>query len=171
MLPMNLVNRLQAQLTIERTNEVYYRALSAAADVVNRPGARAYFEKSAGEEAYHSRVITEYLIDRGEQPIFAQLEPAPNINGNDYAGMFRLALEREQLTTLSLAGIYWITYSTDGNEGDPQTMAFLINPIIEFSFPGFLAEQTKSERELTDYLLKIGRLSEDGLEVFDNGLM
>jgi ferritin len=169
MLPMNLVNRLQAQLTIERTNEAFYRALSAAADVVNRPGAKALFEEAANDEASHARMVTDYIVARGERPQFEALEMIPVINGNDYAGMFRLALEREQTTTLNLVGIYWMANSLDaGNDGDAQTVAFLISPAG--GFPGFLAEQTNSERELFDHLLKIQRLSEDGLEVFDSSL-
>lgn len=169
MLPMNLASRLQAQLTIERTNEAFYRALSAAADVVNRPGAKALFEEAANDEASHARMVTDYIVARGERPQFESLEMIPVINGNDYAGMFRLALEREQTTTLNLVGIYWMANSLDaGNDGDAQTVAFLISPAG--GFPGFLAEQTNSERELFDHLLKIQRLSEDGLEVFDSSL-
>ncbi len=168
MLPTNLTNLLQSQLTLERTNEAYYRALSAAADVVNRPGARAYFENAASEEAGHARLVSAYLVDRNERPNFAALEPIPDINGNDYAGMFRLALDREQLTTAALSALWLMA---DDDAPDPQTVSFLINPVTDVSFPGFMAEQTASERELVDHLTKIGRLSEDGLEVFDSGLM
>lgn len=161
MLSIEMVNALNHQLTLERTNEVYFRALAAAADVVNRPGAKAFFSQSANEEADHARYITEYLVDRNYAPNYDTLAEIPDINGNDYADMFRLALIRERVTTASLIALYEMA--------DPQTIAFLINPSGDF--PGFMAEQTHSERELVDMLTSIGRLSEDGIELFDKNLV
>jgi hypothetical protein len=47
-------------------------------------------------------------------------------------------------------------------------MAFITVP--DDDFPGFLPEQTKSEREITDILIKVDRLGQDGLETFDLSL-
>jgi len=152
-------------LTTERTNEAYYRALSSAADVVNRPGACAYFARNADDERDHARRVGDYLVDRGEVPAYDTLPVITAFNGNDYAGLFRAALTREQITTALLSAL-WL--SADDESPDPQTVAFVTNP--DGDFPGFLAEQTMSEREITDHLIKITRLSEDGLEVFDSGL-
>lgn len=166
MLPINLLALIQAQITLERTNEAHYRNLAAAADVVNRPGAVAYFTSAANDEADHARRFVDFLIDRNERPKFDALPALEPFNGNDYAGMFRAALVREQLTTAALTTLYQMA---DEESLDPQTIALLLNPSGDF--PGFMVEQTKSERELTDFLTSITRLSEDGLEIFDSNLV
>lgn len=162
MLPVNLCSLVQSQFNAERQNEVIYRALASAADVVNRPGAKKYFAQAATEEARHAQKFADYLIDRGEMPAYYPIEGVTQINGNDYGGLFRTALGLERNNTAALSGLYWMASDDDG-EGDPQTVAFLIEG-------GFLSEQTEAERELSDMLIKIGRLSEDGLEVFDQSL-
>jgi len=95
-------NDIQEQFTLERQNEAFYRALSAAADVVNYPGAAAFFAKAADDEQSHAKRMQDYLVDRGRTPIFEPIEAIPPIDGNDYVGMFRLALQRENITTASL---------------------------------------------------------------------
>lgn len=165
MLSINLLNKLQAQFTLERANETFYRMLASAAAAANRPGAQRFFEKNANEEGMHARRIGEYLIDRNERPRFAALGEVASVDAANYVGMFQAALEREHVTTLALRELWEMA---DDVEKDAQTAAFLM--LKDDDFPGFLAEQTRSERELVDVLLKIKRLSEDGLEVFDSGL-
>lgn len=158
-----LLTLLQDQYTLERTNEQHYRALAAAADVVNRPGASRYFEGAADEEAQHAKRARDYIVDRNEVPVFAPIEPILSFDGNDYAGLFQAALTREQMTTAHLTLLH------QAAEGDPQTCAFLMSS--QGDWPGFFAEQTQSEREITDFLLRINRLDNNGLEVFDLSLL
>jgi ferritin len=165
MLTPKISDLCQSRLTLERLNEQYYRALSAAADVVNRPGAKAYFDRCADDERDHARRVTEYLVDQNERPLFDALPVIPDIDGTNYAGMFTLALNRERYTTAAYRELWTIAAL---EEHDAQTVAFVTNPGGDF--PGFLAEQTQSERELNDHLLKIQRLQPDGLEIFDQWL-
>jgi ferritin len=158
-----ILNLLQSQLTLERTNEQHYRALAAASDVVNRPGASAYFEGAADEEGQHAKRIRDHIIDRNEAPAFSPLPEIPTIDGADYEGMFEAALQREQLTTAALIAFYQAACMED-----PQTCALLVSS--QGDWPGFLQEQTDSEREITDFLLKINCLTKDGLELFDSNL-
>ncbi|CAK0770172.1 Ferritin [Gammaproteobacteria bacterium] len=161
-----IITYLQKQFTLERQNEQFYRALAAAADVVNRPGASSFFEKSADDEKSHAKRIRDYIVDRNITPLFDSLEAIPEVDGNDYAGMFKLALDREQITTAALNEFWRVA---DDQIPDPQTMALLISS--QGDWPGYLQEQTDSEREITDMLLDIARLGPDGLIVFDSGLL
>lgn len=165
MLSPNILNKAQSSFNLERLNEQYYRALASAAAVVNRPGAEVYFKKCAADEADHTRRVHDYIVDRNCEPMFTALPDLPKISGEDYGGMFRMALQREVLTTANY-NEFWLM--VDDKEPDPQTVAFITIP--DGDFPGFLQEQTDSEREITDYLLKIDRLSPDGLEIFDQWL-
>jgi ferritin len=158
-----ILPEMQAQFTLERTNEQFYRALAAAADVVNRPGASAYFEKAANDEQSHAKRVRDYIVDRNGTPVFDPIEAIPGVDGNSYIGMFNMALTREQITTSSVNEKYQMA------ETDTQTQAFLISS--QGDWPGFIQEQTDSERELTDFILKIDRLGPDGIEIFDNSLL
>ena len=159
-------NDMQKQFILERTNEQYYRALASAADVVNWPGASAYFENAANDEQSHAKRVRDYIIDRNETPVFDALEAIPEIDGNDYIGMFKLALKRENITTASLQAK---AQAADDEDVDFQTVAFLLSS--QGDWPGYLVEQTQSERELTDYILQISRLGPDGIQLFDNALL
>ena len=155
-----MLDDLQKQFTLERQNEQFYRALASAADVVNWFGAKKYFESAADDEQSHALRVREYLIARNEYPKFEPLEPIPFINGSDYKGMFELAMGRENITTASLREKYMTAL-----KDDPQTAAFLASS--QGDWPGFLQEQTDSERELNDIIISVSRLSMDGIQTFD----
>ena len=157
-----MLELLQEQFTLERLNEQFYRALASAAEMVNWSGAAKFFYDAADDEQSHAKRIRDYLIARGIQPVFEMIDVIPVIDGNDYRGMFNLALEREKLTTQSLRDKY-------AAEKDPQTIALLISS--QGDWPGFLQEQTDSEKLLVDYIQMIDRLSPDGLIVFDTHLL
>ena len=157
---------INSQFTAERANEQAYRALSASAEVVNWPGAAAFFANAAEEESQHAERVKAYIIDRNETPVFEALPAITPIDGKDYAGMFKKALELEKANTARLNAL-WV--EADDTSPDPQTVAWLTNPEGE-DWPGFIAEQTISERELVDLLAKIERLGPDGLETFDQWL-
>ena len=158
---------INSQFTAERANEQAYRALQASAEAVNRPGASAFFAHAADEEQQHAERVKAYIIDRNETPVFEALPAITPIDGKDYAGMFHKALELEQANTARLNAL-WV--EADDTSPDPQTVAWLTNPEGK-DWPGFIAEQTISERELVDLLAKIERIGPDGLETFDQWLL
>lgn len=155
---------MQQQFTLERTNEQFYRALSSAAEMVNWPGAQKFFYDSANDEQGHALRIRDYLIARNVKPIFEPLEAIPNIDGENYVGMFELALQREKMTTDSINE----KYQNAVDEPDPQTVVLLVSG--QGDWPGFIQEQTDSEKELFDMITMIRRLSPDGLIKFDSDL-
>lgn len=157
---------INSQFTAERANEQAYRALQSSAEAVNWPGAAAFFANAAEEEGQHAERVKAYIIDRNETPVFEALPAITPIDGKNYAGMFQKALELEKANTARLNAL-WV--EADDTSPDPQTVAWLTNPEGE-DWPGFIAEQTISERELVDLLAKIERLGPDGLETFDQWL-
>lgn len=160
-----MITQIHEQFTRERNNEQFYRALAAAADVVNWPGATKYFENAADEEREHAKRIQDYIIARNEKPYFDLLKEIPTIDGNNYKGMFDLALEKERETTKAINDMVEIAYTSP----DVQTVALLVSS--QGDWPGYVQEQTNSERELTDLILEISRLGPDGIEVFDKSLL
>lgn len=155
----------QAQFTLERTNGQYYCALESAAEVVNRPGAAAYFHSCARDERHHARRVRDYIVDRGGSPAFDAIPAIPEIDGTNYAGLFKFAQSREQITTQALTNL-WL--AADDQDTDPQSVSAVQNSHGDWI--GFLDEQTQSERELADHLMKINRLQPDGIELFDQWL-
>jgi ferritin len=154
MLSENLLLMIAAQHTHERQNQAVYTALSLAADVAVWPGMSVFFDKAAGEEGKHAEALAEYLIDRGASPGMDALQ-AVNLPDASPPVMLDAALEVERQNTAALIALY----SAAETDGDPQTCAFLL-PL--------LAEQTRSERELSDWATRFRRCSADGWTLLDD---
>lgn len=150
----NLLTEFVHQLTLERQNAAIYDALSAGLDVVNWPGSSAFMHKSADEEREHAQKFCDFIVDRNESPVFEPLEAATFPAGNNLSDFFRAALVREQMTTESINALYFQAEEAE----DPAACQFL---------HWFIAEQIKSERELTDILIMLERLGNDGKVVYD----
>jgi len=154
----NLLTALQDQFNMERQNAAIYDALAAQLDAVHWPGASAWMKRAADEERQHADKFSGYIVDRNGVPQFAGLVPvvAPQ-ETDDLVLFFDAAMGREQLTTEAIKALHVLADEAE----DPQTCAFLI---------WFLEEQTKSEREITDILLMLNRLDNNGRVVFDETL-
>lgn len=152
-----LMQALNDQLTLERQNAAIYDALAAALDVVNWPGSSAWMKKSANEEREHADKFSAYIVDRFGVPVFSALDGCNVPTSNDLIDYFAAALLREQATT---EAIKTLNFMAEENE-DCQTEAFLI---------WALEEQTKSEREISDFLLQLRRMDKSMQFVFDNEL-
>jgi ferritin len=152
MISDNIATTLQSQFTLERTNAAYYRAMADALEAVNWSGVAAWMRRNADDEDNHAARIADYIIDQNGQPAYEALEEIPDLSGDDLPQYFNAAMVREEGTTAHLKEIYAAAVA----EGDAQTIALLLNP--DEDFPGFMAEQTASEREITDILLRLGRM-------------
>jgi ferritin len=160
MIQPEVVELLQAQFTLKRTNEQYYKALASAADVADRHGAKAFFKKQADDEKCHAKRIQDYLVDQDENPVYDALEAIPALDGTVYLTMFEAALKREKITTEALNALW--------EAADPQTTAFIQNSGKHW--PGFLLEQVEEEEQLDDYIARIEPLDATGIELFDKQL-
>jgi ferritin len=159
-----LIQALQEQLTRERQNEANYRAKSAQAEAVNYSGVAAWMKRAADDERLHSSLVEGYLIDRNLVPVFNLLQIIDTLPGDDLIGLFQDALELEQSTTAAIETLYFLAEQTE----DPRTCSFITVPHDDF--PGFLEEQTQSEREITDILMSLRRLDKTGWELLDKQL-
>jgi ferritin len=140
----DIISALKEQHTLERQNAAAYDALAAQADVINWPGLESWCAKSANEERDHAAKIAAYLVDRNQTPTFEALEAASAPTSGDHADFFRAAMAREIMTTEHINEIY--DMCCEAKEFDVCRRLLW-----------FLEEQTKSEREITDYLLMLAR--------------
>jgi ferritin len=159
-----LVQALQEQLTRERQNEANYRAKSAQAEAANYPGVAAWLKKSADDERHHGEMIADYLINQNIVPVYNELLMIDTLPGDDLVGIFQDALELERKTTAAIRELYFLAEQQE----DPQTVSFLMVP--RGDFPGYLEEQTQSEREIADILQILRRTDRNGWLTFDLSL-
>ena len=152
-----LIDALQEQFNRERMNHAAYRALADQLDNMYWPGSSAWMRKSSDEEQAHADKFAAYMVDRNITPRYAPLEAPAALGETDLTRFFEAALELEQGNTESIKELYYVAQESE----DPQTCTFLI---------WALDEQTAAERELTDYITMLRRLSNDGMLVFDNEL-
>jgi ferritin len=161
----SLKQALQEQFNKERQNEANYRAKAAQAEAANYPGVAAWMKRSADEEHEHADLIENYLVARNEVPVYTNLMMIDLLPGDALIDLFQGALELEQQNTVSLETLYYLAEQSE----DPRTCSFLTVPHDDF--PGFLEEQTKSEREITDILLELRRLDKTGWKLLDMELL
>ncbi len=152
-----VLEALQEQFNRERINRETYRLMSANLDAVNWSQAASYMHKASNEEGEHADKFAGYLIDRNETPRYDPLPAPVSPNGDDLVPYFEAALMTEKANT---EGIKNVHYAAEQAE-DAQTCVFLIWAI---------EEQTKAERELTDILLMLRRLDNNGRLLFVGGL-
>lgn len=140
---------------LERQNEIAYRTMEAKAEFINWPGLTKWLHHAAKDERHHAASVAGYLIDRNILPEFRALEAIAQPIGDEHTDFFRSALFREMLTTSTIGEIYAMALES----GDHDAARFMLP---------FLEEQTRSEREIKDYLTLLAR-PVDKL-VFDQGL-
>ena len=163
-LQLKSISLLQDQMTLERTNSMWYEGLSAAADVSDRHGAKAFFRASSKDERGHAKRIKDFLVDIDATPVFAELPAIPTIDGSNYVGMFQMALQREKVTTAALNALW----AAAMDAGDAQAVAFIQNGGKDW--PGFLLEQVEEEEQLQDYIVRVQPLDANGISEFDHWL-
>lgn len=141
-----LRSSLNNQITNERYNAAFYRAAAARFELLNLPGFARWMKRAAKEETHHASWFTDYLIDRNEAPIYDKLDAITLPNGmtmnNVGSILFAAALQREQQTTQQINSLHMLSEEVK----DPQTGIFL---------HWFIAEQTQSEREVTEILAQV----------------
>ena len=157
-MPLDPVLRdaLNKQITNERYNAAFYTACALRFELLNLPGFSRWMTRAAREERHHASWFADYLIDRNEVPIFAPLDGIALPNGatmNNIGSMlFALALQREQQTTQQINALHMLGDETN----DPQTCVFL---------HWFIKEQTRSEREIIEWLAKLKLADNDAAAV------
>lgn len=150
-----LMQALNDQLTMERQNAAIYDACASALNVVNWPGTSAWMKKSADDERNHADKFAAYIVDRFGVPVYSALNGCACPMGDDLVSHFQFVLDREQLTTEAIKTLYYMAEQDE----EPDVCRFLL---------WFLEEQTKSEREIQDFLLTLRRMDKSAQFIFDN---
>jgi len=101
-LPVSVLAALNAQLTIERTAHVTYRAMAMSFEALNFPGMAAWMRKSSDEEQGHADKIALYIADRGDAPGYDTLNAVTLGKSDAPQAYFKTALDLEQKVTTSL---------------------------------------------------------------------
>jgi len=149
-----IFDTLQAQMNKERMNAAQYAAFAACLDAANWPGFAAWMRKASADELVHASKFEAYLIDRNQTPVYEALDKPNALDGAQPVSFFQAALILEQMNTASILAIDAEAEAVD----DCQTEVFLID---------WIAEQTRSEREITDALLELRRVDATGLLMLD----
>lgn len=131
-LSVSIVNALQNQYVHEVHNSHQYMTRAAWADYYGLENIKKFFEKQAEDEVGHSKIIYNYLIDRGQR--IASFMPEIDATfGEDILSVFTSAYELENLTTEKLKAIYALAQA----ETDFMTAGWMLT--------GLIAEQVEEE--------------------------
>lgn len=156
MIDTAVLSALNAQITQERQNAATYLALANRAGALNLTGVEKFMRAASAEELTHAQTLIEYVIDRGAEPLTALvnaviLPPALGLLAEPLA-LFGAALSAEVANTHALE----LVRDTATTASDWRTSDLLI-PL--------LAEQTASERELSEYVARLGAAGQDAAAV------
>ena len=154
MLSEKVLQALQDQMNKERMNAQQYAALAGYLDAENWPGFSKWMLKASEDELTHFHKFESYLIDRNAAPFYTALDVPIRLDGSVPLPLFEAALKLEQENTVSILALDELA----DEDMDEQTDTFLIWAIDE---------QTKSERELVDAILELGRVDATGLLILD----
>jgi ferritin len=140
----NLEVLFQSQMNRELSNANAYAELAGSLEAAGWDGFAKWMRKASAEELAHYQRFNDFLVDRNAKPRIAVI-PQPMEGPGDPMKAFELALEVEQINTQKLIELD----KACENVGDCDAEYWLI---------WALDEQRRSEREIQDVLIKMGRL-------------
>ena len=155
-MPTELQQALSDHITSEKFAESSYEAFGIAFDALNWLGFSKWARGQASDELKHSRKFIDYLNDRNAPGAIGAI-PAPVTPAGTLLEAFGQMLSLEQMVTKQIEELY----AQAETVGDADTCRFLL---------WFLKEQTKSERDLTVLIGRIGRADNSTLEKLDHQL-
>jgi ferritin len=137
---------LERQVNAELYAAHLYIALGAWADAQGFPGLQGWANASALEEDAHARHFLAYLNDRlpaGAMATIGAVAAPPTVG--DYAGALQAALTAEQAVSMALTELATVAFAA----GDSATHLIATQQLLN--------EQIPAEREISTYLLRVGR--------------
>lgn len=145
MIEEKILSALNHQINEEHYNALFYLSLSSHANFAGYLGAQSWLYKQYKEELEHMEKICQYILDQNKKFTISPLRDIP-IGQEELEEMFTIALDREKMTSKSLAGIRSIAIE----RGDQATEIFL---------QWFINEQVQEEVAIQDILnrLKISK--------------
>lgn len=134
----NILSLLNRQINREFHSEMLYLALSAKAELAGFLNLSKWLGNHAAEEHGHAQRIIVYLLDRGEEPIYAEI-PAAKVSAKTPVDILKAALEHEQFVT--------------GSINEIMSAAAKSNDYATFTFTQwFVSEQVEEEKKVGDLL-------------------
>jgi ferritin len=153
-----IMDLLNTQINVELKNERVYKQFAALLDVANWPGTKARMEKYSDEERSHADKFLNWVITNfGTPKIEAQESVSGIADGENLTAFWEGALKLEHENTLRINALYKSAF-------DAQEWATC-------NFLGFfLDDQIEGEREISDILLSLGRMTVGEQVLWDKDL-
>jgi len=140
-----LIGAINKQIGMELYSSFLYRSMAVHCHLANYKGFGAWLDAQADEETSHAMKFYNYLLERGEKPVFPKLE-APPADFKSVLAIFEQALAHEKHITESINYIYKLSL----DEADYPTQIML---------QWFIKEQVEEEanaNEMVEYLKMAG---------------
>lgn len=147
-LKKELLDALNEQMGKEMFSAYLYMAASADCKVKGWNGSAHWFSAQAQEELAHARKLYEYILDRGQRPVFGQLDK-PQESWGSLKEAFAAAMEHEKFISASILDLVKQARKAD----DTATEIFL---------QWFVTEQIEEEASVDEILTKFNQISETG---------
>jgi len=129
MLSEKLVYALSDQVNAEYYSAYLYLAMSAAADKMGLKGTANWLFVQAQEEMAHGTHMYEYILERGEMPVFAAIGQPPAAF-SDVNAIFEQVLTHEQKVTERINALATLAMLESDHAGY-QFMMWYVNEQVE----------------------------------------
>ena len=147
MLSKNLINALSNQVNAEYYSAYLYLSMSAAADQAGLKGVANWLFVQAQEEMAHGTHIYQYILERGEAPVFAAIQQPPG-SFPDVQKIFEEVLAHERKVTASINALATLAMQ----ESDHACYQFMM---------WFVTEQVEEEASATEILDKVRMIGDN----------
>lgn len=141
MLKESISKILSDQVNAEYFSAYLYLAMSADCDRKGFKGFANWFFVQAQEEMAHGTHIYQYILERGEAPVFAAID-RPESSWSNMTAVFERALSHEQYVTDRINKIATLAMQ----EGDHATYVFM---------QWYINEQVEEEASADEILQKL----------------
>jgi len=148
MLSASLIDRMNAQVTLEFYSSNLYLQMAAWCDHKGYPGCSAFLAQHASEEYQHGRKLFTYVSETGGLAVIGAVE-APNTEFKGIQEIFDQTLAHEVMITAKINAL--VKQAMD--EGDFSTFNFL---------QWYVAEQHEEEKLFKSIVDRLGLVGEDG---------
>jgi ferritin len=152
MLSPTLVDRLNAQVTLEFSSSNLYLQMAAWCDHKGYPGAAGFLAQHASEEYQHGRKLFTYIMEAGGQARIGATE-APKADFTGIGEVFEQTLQHEQMITGKINSL--VKAAMD--EGDFSAFQFL---------QWYTAEQHEEEKLFRQIVDRIRVIGADGKGIY-----
>lgn len=159
MLSPDVVDALNAQMNVERTNEAVYMQLASILDNLNWAGSAKTFYAWADEERGHFAKIRDWLITNNVTPQLSEIPAVTNLGTepDDVVPYYEAALKLEEDNLARFDSLY--------------KQIFPVNPTTASFLEWFMVEQVESVNELQDTLQLLKRMTKGEQALWDVGLI